>query len=311
MRRIATALTTSKPADLDLLRHVPGATGLPFLGHAIPFLRDPRALTQRFRARYGEVYRTRFAGITTVVLLGEDALELVLRDRDDAFSSEQGWGFSLGSLFPNGLMLRDFADHRFHRRIMQSAFRTRALEAYVDGMNARIADGLPRWAGIGDFRFYPRVKALTLDNAASIFLGVELGPEAAALNRAFVDTVAASLALVRVPVPGLSLHRGLAGRAHLESFLRAHIDARRASDGPDMFTQLCHATDEDGATFSDDEVIDHLIFLLMAAHDTVTSALTSTVHYLAANPRFPVGYRHEIQQIPKPKDGLPLLLEAL
>ena len=98
--------------------------------------------------------------------------------------------------------------------------------------------------------------------------------------------LAASLALVRVPVPGLALHRGLKGRALLEAYLRAQIDARRASDGRDMFTQLCHATDEDGEVFSDDEVVDHLIFLLMAAHDTVTSALSSAVYQLAANPEW-------------------------
>ena len=157
-------------AGLDTVGHLPGASGLPFLGHALEFVRDPRGLTRDFHARYGACYRTQFTGVIAVVLLGEDALELVLRDRDEAFSSELGWGFSLGRLFPNGLMLRDFGEHRHHRRIMQSAFRKSALEAYLEGMSARFAEGLPRWADARDFRFYPRIKELTLDNAASLFL---------------------------------------------------------------------------------------------------------------------------------------------
>lgn len=256
------------------------------MGHALEFASDPRRLTERLRARYGDVFRTSFVGTHAVVLLGEDALELVLRDRDQVFSSRLGWSITLARLFPNGLMLRDFEEHRFHRRIMQAAFKTAALVDYLDGMNARIAEVLPTWGAVEDFRFYPRVKQLALDNAACTFLGVELGPEANHLNRAFVDAVEASLAIVRVPIPGLALHRGIRGREILVEFLRARIPERRRSARPDMFSQLCRATDEDGRAFGDEEILDHMVFLLMAAHDTVTSALTTTAYYLAAHPEW-------------------------
>ncbi|MCA9608094.1 MAG: cytochrome P450 [Myxococcales bacterium] len=281
------------PAPLEALAHLPGERGLPFVGHALEFMRDPRRLTDRLRTEHGDVFRTSFLGTHAVVLLGEEALELVLRDRDQIFSSRLGWSVTLERLFPNGLMLRDFEDHRFHRRIMQAAFKTAALVDYLDGMNARIAEALPTWGRADGFRFYPHLKQLTLDNAASVFLGVELGPEADALNRAFVDSVEAALAIVRVPVPGLALHRGIRGRETLVRYLRAHLRERRGSTRADMFSQLCRATDEEGRTFADEEVIDHMVFLLMAAHDTVTSALTSTVYYLAANPAWQDRLREE------------------
>lgn len=281
------------PSGIDVLRHVPGEQGWPLVGHAVEFIRDARAMTDRFHSRYGRCYRTRFGNIVAVVLLGEDALELVLRDRDQAFSSELGWSYNLGRLFGGGLMLRDFDEHRLHRRIMQSAFRKAALEAYLDAMNARFAEALPRWAAEKDFRFYWAIKKLTLDNAAGIFLGAELGPEAESVNAAFVDMLAASLALVRVPVPGLALHKGLRGRALLERYLRERIAERRGVERADMFTQLCHAKDDEGRAFSDDEVVDHLIFMLLAAHDTVTSALSSTVHFLAAHPAWQEKLREE------------------
>jgi len=274
------------PAGRRQLAHLPGSAGPPGLGHAIEFIVDARALTHRMRMRYGDVFRTAFLDTHAVVLLGEDALELVLRDRAQIFSSRLGWSITLDQLFSNGLMLRDFADHRFHRRIMQAAFKRDALVAYLDTMNDRFAQALPTWGTIRRFRFYPHVKALMLDNAASAFLGAELGPEADRLNQAFVDTVAAALAIVKRPIPGLAWHRGLEGRRALVEFLRARIDARRASHAPDMFSQLCRATDEDGNAFSDQDVIDHMVFLLMAAHDTVTSALTSAAYYLAAHPRW-------------------------
>jgi len=300
------------PAGRSQLAHLPGSYGAPMLGHAVEFIVDARGLTHRMRMRYGDVFRTGFLGTHAVVLLGEDALELVLRDRDQIFSSRLGWSITLDQLFPNGLMLRDFADHRFHRRIMQAAFKRDALVAYLDTMNERFAQTLPTWGTIRRFRFYPHVKALMLDNAASAFLGVELGPEADSLNQAFIDTVAAALAIVKKPIPGLAWHRGLEGRRALVEFLEARIADRRDSDRPDMFSQLCRATDEDGNVFSDQDVLDHMIFLLMAAHDTVTSAMTSTAYYLAAHPEWQERLRSSSRELGRDVagyDDLPALEE--
>lgn len=53
-----------------------------------------------------------------------------------------------------------------------------------------------------------------------------------------------------------------------------------------MFSLLCQATDEEGNQYTDQEVIDHMIFLMMAAHDTTTSALTSMTYALARHPEW-------------------------
>lgn len=60
-----------------------------------------------------------------------------------------------------------------------------------------------------------------------------------------------------------------------------------------MFTRLCNATTEDGESFSDREIVDHMIFLMMAAHDTVTSTLTTATYVLAAHPEWQSRLREE------------------
>ena len=42
----------------------------------------------------------------------------------------------------------------------------------------------------------------------------------------------------------------------------------------DMFTRYCNATDEDGEYLDDEDIDGHMAFLLFAAFDTTTSALT-------------------------------------
>jgi cytochrome P450 len=98
---------------------------------------------------------------------------------------------------------------------------------------------------------------------------------------------------VRLRLPGLEFARGLRGREFLGAFLRARLGKKLSDDGPDMFSRLCHAETEEGHRFRDDEIIDHMIFLMMAAHDTTTSTLTSLTYELARHPEWQERVRAE------------------
>jgi cytochrome P450 len=274
----------SPPASA--LAHIPGSDGWPLIGQSLEFLRDPLRFTRRIHATYGPVSRTQFLFERRVNLLSAEGNEWVLLDREHQFSAHRGWQPVLGQLFPRGLMLRDGDDHRYHRRLMQPAFRKEALAYYLERMNPRIVRTIENWRQRGRFPFYGAVKQLTLDIAADVFLGVELQAEIEQVGRDFTDVVEASKALNRIPAVGVLYARGLKGRARLEQFLLARIAQRRAGHGADLFSQLCHAQDENGQRYSDAEVVDHLIFLMMAAHDTTTSALSTIVHALTRHPEW-------------------------
>src|SRR3546814_8430095 len=83
--------------------------------------------------------------------------------------------------------------------------------ALNDGIRTRVA----QWSGT-TFPFYPAIKQLTLDLAATSFLGIPWGPEAEKINKAFVDMVQASVGVVRVPLPFTAMGRGVAGRRRSE-----------------------------------------------------------------------------------------------
>ena len=278
------------------LDHIPGHMGMPIFGSTFEFLRDPFAFHQSRREKYGLVYKFSAFGGETVVLHGADALEYVLMDRERNFSSKNGWDI-LEKLFPKGLMLRDFEDHRAHRRIMQVAFKPQPMRDYMQHLNQGIATSLQTWAPSERFEFYPAIKDLTLELGASVFLGLEMGADASRINQAFVDEVAASLAILRRPWPGSQMRRGVNARAFLLDYFRELIPARRAGNGDDMFSQFCKAESEEGAFFTDDEIIDHLNFLLMAAHDTTTSALTTMIWALAQYPEWQDAVRAEVMAV--------------
>ncbi len=305
------ARADEKTPSLGDLRHIPGEDGWPVVGITLRLLADPKGEVERLAARHGHVYRSRAFGVRSVNLLGPDANEFVLFDRHKTFSSRQGWNPFLGKLFPRGLMLLDFDEHRVHRKALSVAFKTEPMKAYLDGLNAGIARGVSGWlARSGEMLFYPAVKQLTLDLAATSFFGRELGADAEPLKRAFIDMVAASVSPVRAPLPGTQMARGVRGRQFMVEFLGREIEARRARDGDDLFTELCKASTDDGRLLSPQEIVDHMSFLMMAAHDTLTSSLSSFVWFLSQHPAWQARLREEIAGLGLPR-GAPLPYERL
>ena len=270
-----------------------GDPGYPVLGHSLDFFGDVMAFGRRRYDTYGPLSWSRAFGTRIVSVLGPEAAGEVLLNRDKAFANGPGWAYFIGPFFERGLMLLDFEEHLHHRRIMQQAFTRDRLVSYLKGMNAVLGDGFDAWEPRAGFRFHPAFKQLTLDLATVVFVGHHLGPEADRLNRAFFDTVQAGTALVRAPVPGGRWRKGLQGRRVLEAFLRAELPEKRSGQGDDLFTALCHATDEDGNAFTDDDVVNHMIFLLMAAHDTSTTTMTTLVYELARHPEWQDRLREE------------------
>ncbi|MFL5253922.1 MAG: cytochrome P450 [Rhodopila sp.] len=291
--------------------HIPGEKGLPIVGSTFAVLSDPKRFFEAAGSRYGKVVRANILGETGVTLLGPEANELVLFDQQRLFSSTFGWGRFMDRVFPRGLMMMDFDEHRLQRRVLSVAFKAGPMKAYLATLDAGIAVRVAAWrAAPGPMLFYPAMKRLTLDLAATSFLGVNIGPETEAVTAAFIDMVAATVAPVRTPLPGTQMQRGVRGRARIVDWLSREVPIRREKGGDDLFSELCHARMDDGTLMSTQAVVDHMSFMMLAAHDTLTSSLSAFVWLLARNPDWQERLRAEIAGLGLPADA-PLPFEGL
>ncbi|MBT0957382.1 cytochrome P450 [Alphaproteobacteria bacterium KMM 3653] len=279
------------------LTHIPGPRALPVIGQTLPFLRDPYGTYFRNRDSYGEVFRLPVFGQTWVVLAGPDALEEVLMNRDGIYSAQQGLR-AFAPFFSGGLLHRDDADHRSHRRTMQAAFRADVMRGYLEQMNFETARILPTWPTGRKTRFAPRAKALTLEFAARVFMGLTDPAQIARFNTLFIREVRGTAGILRLNLPFLPYGRGIRARAALSETFQQLITARRAAPGEDFFSQLCIAQDEDGKAWSDKDIADHFNFLLIAAHDAVTGTLTVMADALAQDQSLQHALRAEIANLP-------------
>lgn len=284
--------------DNTNLEHIPGDYGMPLLGYTLDFVQRPYDLMAEMRAQYGDVFRFSSTFQKFVICLGPEYIKQLTLDTDKVFSSRMGYEAPLKHFFEGGLLMRDFAAHKFHRRIMQTAFKTDAMRHYVEAMHPIIDRALDQWGEEDDFLFYPNVKELLLDVGAKVFLGLDLaGKDTQQLNEAFLAMGEGSMAIVRKdwPLPWLAYRKGMNGRRFLDKFFLELVPERRGKTGSDMATFFSNETTESGALFPDDIVSKHLIFLLLAAHDTTTAALSMACYYLAHDQKWQNRLREEAQ----------------
>jgi cytochrome P450 len=274
------------------LATVKGDQGLPLLGHTLDYIRFGSDLGRERYARLGPVSWMGAFGTQVVVVAGPAATQSVLANKDKAFSQD-GWTFLIDAFFHRGLMLMSFSEHLMHRRIMQEAFTRDRLARYVAQVVPRACAGVGSWSTEHPVRLYPLLKELTLDIATDVFMGGRGGEDTRAINDAFVATVRAASSIVRVPLPGTRFRAGVQGRKVLESYFFEHLPAARSGTGDDLFAALCQARTVDGESFSDRDVVNHMIFLMMAAHDTSTITTAAVTYFLAKHPEWQERARQE------------------
>ena len=277
-------MTVTAPPGLKQARGP--VLGLP---HLLQLRYHPIEHNEFLRESYGELYRLNVFGVRLYVTAGADMAEQVLVNRDRTFANGPAWSHFIGPFFHRGIMLLDFDEHLHHRRILQHAFTNDALRSYHSVMAPHIRRNLAEWEGIEQpARLHHLFKALTLDLALETFVGVDLdAAEQDEVNKAFIAAVRAGTSIIRKPVPGTPWAKGLKARAFLEDFFRSHLPAKRRDGRREPTCSPSSAGPrEDGEEFSDDDIVNHMIFLLMAAHDTTTITMSSMAYHLAKNPEW-------------------------
>jgi cytochrome P450 len=269
-----------RPSNREL-RHIDGAYGLPFVGQTLSMIRDPHGLFARYYRNYGPVSRISITGNKCVLLLHPDHVQRVLMDRERNFSIKMGWESVMADFFQGGLVMRDYDEHRVHRGIMNTAFKPHAMREYAERIQRIVERTVERWAAEDHILFYKEMKRLLLDIAFDVFCWVDDSEDTIPkINRAFSDMMEGALGIVRLDVPGFLYHRGLEGRRFLKRFFMDMIDTKRQSNDGDVFAHFCKEKTESGEYYSDEDIADHMVFLMLAAHDTTTSASTMAAYYL-------------------------------
>ena len=158
-------------------------------------------------------------------------------------------------------------------------------------MGPAVAAGLDAWEPGPEFLVYPALKSLTLDIATQVFMGGadlatpdELERGERGVHRLRAGGHRRSCA-ARSPARAGAGRCAGAGCSRSSSAGTSRPSEQEAT-GDDLFSVLCALRDDDGSGLSDADVVNHMIFLLMAAHDTSTITVTTMMRHLGAHPEW-------------------------
>ncbi len=256
----------------------------PVVGHSIQFNYDALALIQRLQESKGDVFQLNILNEDVLLFLTPSATKQIFLDPDDNFSSKHGWEFSIGPTFENGLMLRDFDDHKYHRSLLQNSFRRDALDKYIHIIQPRIDSWIEEVKQKKEFYLYKSIKQLMFNVAVELFFDEVDDTKLNHLNQLFINSIKPATTIVRSPYPMTRMKKGLKARVELLEYFQEKSDKIDLSKET-LFADLVKTNNEE-AGLTNFEIAEHMIFLLLAAHDTTTSTLTSSIHFLAGDENY-------------------------
>ncbi|RKQ93625.1 cytochrome P450 [Solirubrobacter pauli] len=262
----------------------PGPSG-PHLLQTMGWLSRPGPYSRRLRARYGDVITLHVERHAPWVLLGDpDHVKQVFTGDPDVLHAGEGNAILKPLLGPRSVLLLDGSEHLQQRKLMLPPFHGERMQAYGDMIRAIAAEEVASWPTGQPLPTRLRTQALTLEIIMRAIFGSRDERLRDAVN-ALLEFVGRPSSLVLSVLGGTRANAYVYGRvrAEVDRLLAELIAARRAdpelASKDDILSLLMAGTDMDDVT-----LIDELVTLLAAGHETTATALAWALERLARHP---------------------------
>ncbi|MDX6758016.1 MULTISPECIES: cytochrome P450 [Streptomyces] len=290
-------LPTALSAPVTGSTRRPPGPRLPAVVQTLLFAQYRHRLFPYLKRRHGDVFTLRLTAPTRhlVILTRQEDIRTVFGGPVEVLHAGEGNAIMGPALGEHSVLLTDEAEHRRSRRLLMPAFTGAALAGYREMVGELTRAEVESWPEGTVFGSHERMQALTLEVILQVVFGVT---DEARLRRMrpLVRGIAdiGPVTLLGLPYPLLARfgpwrrHIGLQRR--LDELLYAEIGRRRrAADlhsRTDVLSRLLQAaqTEEAGGGFSDAELRDQLITLLLAGHETTATGLAWALHELVRRP---------------------------
>lgn len=261
------------------------------VGHASVLAKDPLRTLVRWMQSYGPVVRFQIGSRDAHVVFGVDEIRRVLSDPDDLYG-KQTFGYDTLRLFlGDGLLTSEGAKWSRQRKILQPAFHRQSIGRHLALMNEvaeRTASELA--ASKEPVRIDELTMRVTLEIVTRGLFGTDLQSQADEVARAITDLqhaanerISAAISLpFGLPTPG-HLRIRLA-RFRLRRILQRVVDerlVRGVQNDPDVLDLLLGARTEDGRPLPKESILDELVTMLIAGHESTGSSIAWALVLLA------------------------------
>ena len=298
------ATTTSHFVVPDrIVASIPSLPGLPVIGNLLDFRKDRLALQDR-AARLGPIARVSRVHIPVYIITDADLAHEVFVEHAAAFKKSAGLKFMM-PLLGDGLLTAEGDAHKRHRKLLAPAFAPKRLAAYGEVMVGEAVTQIARWGRGETIDLSEQMMEMTLAIAAKTLFSADIRGDAKTVAEGLELAMRAQLANITSPIQlgyewPLPRHRRMRRAVAMldEIVYRMIADGRRlGTDRGDVLSMLLLARDDDGTGFTDKQIRDEVMTLLLAGHETTANALTWTWYELGRNPGILAQLEQEIAEV--------------
>lgn len=265
----------------------PGAMGLPWIGQTMEFYKAQRRnkLYEEFFqprvAKYGKVFKTQLMGSPTIVVNGAEANRFFLSNEFKLVISS--WpSTSVELMGKDCIMEKQGEKHRCIRALIATSVSHAGLEGLVTKMCNTVRLHLDtNWNGRDEVSLYRCTKILTFTIVFECLLGIDV-------EKGMLDTferVLEGVFALPVKFPGSKLSRAKTARMEIQKMLvnivrkkREEMEGGKDKEGT-LLSQLVASLIR--GEISEEEVVDNVVLLVFAAHDTTSFSVAMTFRMLA------------------------------
>jgi cytochrome P450 len=261
----------------------PSPPSLPVLGHAPRFARDPFGFVSDAVESVGDRFVMDLCGRQIYVLANPSDIETALLDRE-SFAKLDDFRIAFG----DALLSVEGTQWQRQRHAMEEFFSPRRIGESADTIRQVTERRVGGWDPDQPVELDREMRQLALRNLFEAVLGQSLSDDefddlAAAANALNGWFEPSSWALPQwVPTPARRRFRQ--GSAELRDWARSLLSQTAPSTDEGLLSTLVALRDDPTTEFDQAEVLDQVVGMLFAGHETTALAMTYAIHQLGRNP---------------------------
>nr|XP_029117110.1 abscisic acid 8'-hydroxylase 2-like [Elaeis guineensis] len=282
----------------------PGNRGIPWIGETLAFMAANNSSKGFYdfvatrHIRYGNCFKTSILGETHVFVSSIEAAKAILNCESIDFSKR--YIRSIAELLGNqSLLCASHEQHKLTRRRISKLFTLNSMASSITMFDELTMKTLCSWKQKGNVMVFNEALKVTFNAICKMLISLEEEDELEMLRK---DVFEVSEAMLAFPLKllGTRYYRGVKARKRIDNTLRKIIASRRKSlERHEDFLQWLLVRDESlhDDPWTDTQILDNILTLIIAGQITTASAIAWMVKYLDEN--------QEVQ------DGLRIVKESL
>lgn len=299
---------------------IPTVPAWEFYKNSLRILENPLIFHNKKFEKLGDTFRLKIGPGSSVIFSRNAAFaQYALQKNHKNFSKTTIQTRDMAKYLGQGLLTSEGEHWKKQRKLIQPAFHKKQLLLLLNSIEAAITTELNKITTGKPVDIFPVFNDLAFQTVVKSLFSSAVGQKE--INRLQYITEAAQKMLVReLRQPYLAWWFSLSGKIkehtdltdEARDILRKLIEERRASGERqnDLLDMLLDAKYEDGSSMGNEQLIDEILILFTAGHETTSNALTFTAQLLAGHSEVQMKILEEVKNAKQETDSLAEFVQA-